>query len=314
MAHPAKRPSFRFASLVSVAAVTGALLLASCDDGVPQNGRPNPGPTTPGAMPNPGSTMPPAQIGQTDFTTEEGAGSATGNAGDGRATAGAPPTGAPAPAPTAPGAESAVDKAPPGGRLADVEEADIYKVDKNRLFYLNTYRGFMIYDVNDTKNPQRVSRLPVFGYPVEMFISGNTVYALLRDALYLTQVGDKLQFERHNVSQLVVIDIADIRNPRVTKTIDIKGQLREGVSRKIENTIYVVSYTARNYYWGWRQDPAEQKERASVYSFNVANPADVKLVEELPDLRGRATSTSTRTATASTATSRVSPSPPPRTP
>jgi Beta propeller domain/LVIVD repeat len=287
MAHPAKRPSFRFASLVSVAAVTGALLFASCDDSVPRNGGPNPGPTTPGAMPNPGSTMPPAQIGQTDFTTEEGAGNGSGNnVGDSsRATAGGAPGAAPAP--TAPGAaESAVDKAPPGGRLADVEEADIYKVDKNRLFYLNTYRGFMIYDVNDTKNPQRVSRLPVFGYPVEMFISGNTVYALLRDALYLTQVGDKLQFERHNVSQLVVIDIADLRNPKVTKTIDIKGQLREGVSRKIENTIYVVSYTARNYYWGWRQDPAEQKERASVYSFNVANPADVKLVEELPIFEG----------------------------
>ena len=102
-------------------------------------------------MPNPGSTMPPAQIGQTDFTTEEGAGNGSGNVGDNsRATAGGAPGAAPAP--TVPGAaESAVDKAPPGGRLADVEEADIYKVDKNRLFYLNTYRGFMIYDVNDTR-------------------------------------------------------------------------------------------------------------------------------------------------------------------
>src|SRR5688572_11272515 len=80
MAHLAKRPSFRFASLVSVAAVTGALLLASCDDSVPPGGGITP-PTkpSPGAMPNPGSTMPPAQIGQTDFTTEEGAGNATGN-------------------------------------------------------------------------------------------------------------------------------------------------------------------------------------------------------------------------------------------
>ena len=38
MAHPAKRPSFRFASLVSLAALSGALLLASCDDGVPHEG------------------------------------------------------------------------------------------------------------------------------------------------------------------------------------------------------------------------------------------------------------------------------------
>jgi hypothetical protein len=49
----------------------------------------------------------------------------------------------------------------------------------------------------------------VFGYPIEMLISGNTLYALLRYALDLTQVGDKLQFQRHNVSQLVVINVYD---------------------------------------------------------------------------------------------------------
>jgi hypothetical protein len=106
-----------------------------------------------------------------------------------------------------------------------------------------------------------------------MFISGNTVQALLRDSLYLTQVGDQFQYERHNVSQLVTIDISDVAQPRVVSTLDIKGELREGVSRKIENTIYVVSYFPQNYYWGWRPDPAAQKEQAWVYSFNVADPA-----------------------------------------
>ena len=33
---------------------------------------------------------------------------------------------------------------PPGGRVAEVEEGDIYRIDGNRLFYLNTYRGFVI--------------------------------------------------------------------------------------------------------------------------------------------------------------------------
>src|SRR5262249_33438658 len=73
--------------------------------------------------------------------------------------------------PAAPGA--------PGGRTATVQEADIYRVDHNRLFYLNTYRGFIAYDVNDPKNPVQLGRLPVYGYPVEMFVQGNTVYALL---------------------------------------------------------------------------------------------------------------------------------------
>ena len=177
--------------------------------------------------------------------------------------------------------------------MADVEEADIYKVDKNRLFYLNTYRGFIIYDVADPKNPQRVSRLPVFGYPVEMFVEGNTVYALLRDALYLTQAGGKLEFERHNVSQLVAIDITDPANPKVLKTIDIVGQLREGVSRKIENTIYVVSLLARNYYWGWRHGPDRAEGSGLGLLFNVADPADAKLVGELKIFEGGASTSTT---------------------
>ena len=157
----------------------------------------------------------------------------------------------------------------------------------------------------------------MYGYPIEMFISGNTVYALLKDALYLTQVGDRPQFERHNVSQLVVIDIADLANPKVIKTIDIRGQLREGVSRKIENTIYVVSYFPRSYFWGWRppQATTQMKEQAWVYSFNVANPADVTQAGELKIFEGGSvTIQDPRAATTTTAASPASPSPPPPTP
>jgi hypothetical protein len=222
----------------------------------------------------------PLKPGQTEFTTEEAgqAGQDPSKGGRGEsATAGGAPNAAPSP--TAPGIPAS-DAAAPGGRVADVEEGDIYRVDKNRLFYLNTYRGFLIYDVNDPKKPERVARLPVFGYPIEMYVAGNTVYALLRDALYLTQVAGQPQFERHNVSQLVSIDISDLHNPKVLQTVDIRGNLREGVSRKIENTIYVVSYVPQSYSWGWRPDPAQQKEQAWVYSFNVANPQVLQKVGE----------------------------------
>jgi hypothetical protein len=261
-----------------LAALTPLLVLASCGDA---NG-PNPGG-------NPGSNQPPPAPGQTEFTTEEAGGGFRGAEGVGTSgPGGAPP---PTATPTPPGANTPTDgraslPTPPAGRLGDVQEADIYKIDKNRLFYLNTYRGFMIYDVNDPQKPQAVSRLPVYGYPIEMFVAGNTVYALLKDALYLTQVGDKLQFERHNVSQLVVIDIADLSKPKVVQTIDIRGQLREGVSRKIDDTIYVVSYYPRTYYWGWRPDPSQMKEQAWVYSFNVANPQQVTQAGELQIFEG----------------------------
>ncbi len=236
---------------------------------------------------NPPVTRPkPAKPGQTSFTTEDqtqpntGSGPVRLGAEGGRASSGTAP----------PGAIAADSAAAPGGRVADVEEGDIYKIVGTRLYYLNTYKGFIVYDVADPKNPVRVSRLPVFGYPVEMFVEGTTVYALLRDSLYLTETNGKLEFARHNVSQLVTIDITDAAKPRVLKTLDIIGQLREGVARKIENTIYVVSYWNRNYWWGWsyeRNDPQRQ-DQAYVYSFDVSNRMNPKRVGELKVFEGGA--------------------------
>jgi hypothetical protein len=187
------------------------------------------------------------------------------------------------------GGASATSNAPvPGGRVAEVEEADIYKISGNYLFYFNTYRGFLTFDITDPKNPKQVSRLPVFGYPIEMYVSGTTVYALLRDALYLTQVNGKPQFERYNVSQLVAIDITDVSKPTVINTTDIIGQLREGVSRKIDNTIYVVSYIPQSYYYGWSyaRPSTTAKEQAWVYSFDVSDPKNPRKVNELQIFEG----------------------------
>lgn len=228
---------------------------------------------------------PNSQPGQTDFVTEEPEGGGPflrgGETADDGAT-GAPTAGAP------PMATPSAESGAPAGRAGEVEEGDIYRISNNHLFYLNTYRGFVIYDVSNPSAPARLSRLPVFGYPVEMFVEGNTVYALLRDALYLTQDQGALKFNRHNVSQLVAIDISDLRNPKVLETVDITGELREGVARKVENTIYVVSSIPQWYSWGWNYGGTtpNQKEQASVYAFNVADPKDVKLVQQLKLFEG----------------------------
>jgi hypothetical protein len=233
---------------------------------------------------------PTLENGATDFVTEEpyyGGGQRGGE------TNGATPS-------AAPGGASDKNSAP-SGRTGTVEEADIYRVDQNRLFYFNTYRGFIIYDLNDPKHPQMISRLPVYGYPVEMYVDGSTVYALIRDALYLTQDGNGQKFERHDTSQLVTIDVSDLAHPVVLKTIDIIGQLREGVSRKIDNTIYVVSYIPQGYYgwwywdWGWYGPIDTQQEQAWVYSFNIADAKNPALVDKLQIFQGGSTSSSGNT-------------------
>lgn len=208
---------------------------------------------------------------------------------------------------------SATDSAPapsedsakaPSGRTGTVEEADIYRVDDNRLFYLNTYKGFIIYDLNDPAKPVQVSRLPVHGYPIEMFIDKNTVYALLRDALYVTEDISGLHFTRHNVSQLVSIDITDLKNPKVLKTFDIVGQLKEGVSRKIDNTVYVVSYQPQSYYYHRYPYSGTRTEQAWVYSYNVANPANPVEMDRLKIFEGGGEAMSSRNGDAYSSSNR----------
>lgn len=217
------------------------------------------------------------QGGQGTLSGEENAGSASDGAAGGAGSS-ASPSGA------------------PSGRSGTVEEADIYRVDANRLFYLNTYRGFVIYDLADPEHPAQLGRLPIHGYPIEMFVQGNTVYALLRDALYLTRDATGLKVTRRNVSQLVAIDVSDLSHPRVLKSLDIIGQLREGVSRKIDDTIYVASYVPQYYYWPGAAPGETHTEQAWVYSYNVADPTNLVQVDQLKIFEGGGGSTSGATS------------------
>ena len=117
------------------------------------------------------------------------------------------------------------------------------------------------------------------GVPVEMFFEGTKVYALVRDALDVHMEAGQLAFQRKQRSQLVTIDVTDVTQPKILQKFDIEGQLREGVSRKIGDVIYVVSYVPS----GWLNNPA-QTDTAWVYSYNVAG--DTKAVDALQLFQG----------------------------
>jgi hypothetical protein len=182
-----------------------------------------------------------------------------------------------------PEASRADSRSAPGGRSQAVEEADVYKVDGTKLFYLNTYRGFLVYDVANPKAPKQMGRLPVYGHPVEMYVQNNVVYALMNDVLELKDIDGRLRFEKKRTAQLVAIDISNPAKPMVLETVDITGSLREGLSRKVGDTIYVVT---QDWAYSWMGNEQQSKEQAWVYSFNAANPKDVKLVQKLKIFEG----------------------------
>src|ERR1700690_861890 len=49
-----------------------------------------------------------------------------------------------------------------------VEETDLYRLDGNRLYYLNAYRGLMVFDITNVDAPKFLGRSPIYGSPIEM--------------------------------------------------------------------------------------------------------------------------------------------------
>src|SRR4249920_2462986 len=73
-------------------------------------------------------------------------------------------------------AEAGAGSAPPTGlnpptassSTRAVEETDLYRLDGNRLYFLNSYRGLMVFDVTTPDQPRMLGRSPIFGNPVDM--------------------------------------------------------------------------------------------------------------------------------------------------
>ena len=262
------------ALLIAISCATAAACSSTPGGG---SANPDSGPVNPNDIPT--------------YTSQAPAGNNGGPAANGAAVSSM--AGGTAAAPASSDTSNTASPGAPGGRVADVQEADVYRIQDNKLYLLNTYRGFLVYDISDVKNPVRISHLSVYGYPVEMFVENNTVYALLSDSLYLTQIDGKPQFQRRDTSQIVTIDITDPANPKLLQAQDLAGQLREGVSRKIQNSIYVVSYQPSGYwYYGWgAQNGQQPSEQAWVYSFDASTPSNIKQVGKIEVFEGGRTDT-----------------------
>ncbi|MEO8899971.1 MAG: beta-propeller domain-containing protein [Polyangiaceae bacterium] len=91
---------------------------------------------------------------------------------------------------TAGGTEAAAPSASGPGKNSDasatstpriVEETDLYRLEGDRLYYLNAYRGLMVFDVSNVDAPQLLGRSPIFGSPVEMIVRNGIASVVVAD-------------------------------------------------------------------------------------------------------------------------------------
>ncbi|HWE29352.1 MAG TPA: beta-propeller domain-containing protein, partial [Polyangia bacterium] len=129
-----------------------------------------------------------------------------------------------------------------------VEETDLYRLEGTRLYYLNGYRGLMVFDVSDVDHPKMLGRSAIFGSPVEMLVRNGIAVVVVAD--WYGQLDDGTPFRGSIVRGL---DATDPTNIKVLGEAKLGGWVRD--TRVVGDVLYAVS---EDYGWsyGWGVDAA----------------------------------------------------------
>jgi hypothetical protein len=173
-----------------------------------------------------------------------------------------------------------------------VEEADIYRLDGERLLVLNAYRGLQILDLTEPANPALRSRVPLEGTPVDLYLRGSVAFVAVSDVFDFAPVaGDRPALWPRTGSELWAIDVESSLVPVVLSRLPIEGQLEE--TRIVGDVLYAISRRTPWYgampagagaaFPGVAGATAASSDADLVYvaSFDVANPADPRPVDRL---------------------------------
>jgi hypothetical protein len=126
-----------------------------------------------------------------------------------------------------------------------VQETDLYKFDAstNRLYYLNGYRGLMVFDLTQIDKPKLLGRYAIFGTPVQMIVQNNLAVVVVADWYGTTSAG--LPFHGSIVEGLDATDPSQIK---LVGQAPLGGWVQD--TRVVGNVLYAVS---EDYGWsyGW---------------------------------------------------------------
>jgi hypothetical protein len=124
-----------------------------------------------------------------------------------------------------------------------VEETDLYRLEGDRLYYLNSYRGLMVFDVSNVDHPTLLGRSPIYGSPVDMIVRNGVAIVVVAD--WYGTMDDGTPFHGSIVRGL---DATDPTNIKVLGEAKLGGWVRD--DRVVGDVIYAVS---EDYGWvyGW---------------------------------------------------------------
>jgi hypothetical protein len=153
-----------------------------------------------------------------------------------------------------------------------VEETDLYRLDGDRLFYLNAYRGLMVFDVSNVDAPRLMGRSAIYGSPVEMVVHNGIASVVVAD-WYGTDEGGQPFYG----SIVRGIDATDPAHMKVLGEARLGGWVRD--TRVVGDVLYAVTEDYGSVfggYYGFTDGPVGvgvggySQAGVSVTSVNIA--------------------------------------------
>jgi hypothetical protein len=150
-----------------------------------------------------------------------------------------------------------------------VEEADIIRVDGDRLFALSRYGGLAIVDVTNPDHMKLLGRKRTDGMPFEMYVRGDRAYVMFNDFGRWVRDASSPYGRWIQTSEIVAYDLSQPANIQELGHFDVPGNIAD--SRLVGDALYLVTHE-NGYCWGCNEKPG-----TIVTSFNVAGPSIAKI-------------------------------------
>ena len=151
-----------------------------------------------------------------------------------------------------------------GGEPREVVESDIWRLEGDRMYFFNQYRGLQVIDLTDVSQPRLLGEmeLPAAGEQMYLVDAGHVVLLARNSCSYWR--GDA-------ESRLVVVNVAGSM-PAEVASVPVQGHIQE--SRLVGTALYVTSQVYRSrqeseggageVVWEWG---------SQVVSYDLSNPA-----------------------------------------
>lgn len=127
-------------------------------------------------------------------------------------------------------------------QVEGIIEGDLYKTTDKYIFRYRD-RSLCIYSI-DGESSQKISTTPIESngnkYSADMFLSEDGKTVTIIQSEYVRDSYDDSVYSGYNITKVYSIDVSDVTQPAVTKTLVITGS--KSAVRKIGDKIYVVTY------------------------------------------------------------------------